>query len=168
MPPRRTPKGKNTKSDLAPGQTLLPFQPAPKPSPSKPQPTFEEKGLPNVTVSLQQLKSYYNTQILQPMGCTPVHQQYLCMQEKILRNFDMQAKYGPCIGPTRWQRWKRAEALGLDPPVEVLAAILTEESRDGAGVGSDLGRDSRRAYLESLLTVWGLKSIEFDTSKWNL
>ncbi|KAG0134299.1 DNA polymerase delta, subunit 4-domain-containing protein [Tuber indicum] len=155
MPPQRTSKGKNSKSDPPPGQTLLPFQPAPKPSPSKPQPTLAEKGLPTITISLQQIQNYYNSQILEPMGCPPTHQQYLCMQEKILRNFDMQVKYGPCIGPTRWQRWKRAEAFGLNPPVEVLAVILAEELRDGVGVGSDFGRDSRRAYLESLLDIWG-------------
>ena len=78
------------------------------------------------------------------------------MQEKILRNFDMQAKYGPCIGPTRLERWRGAEAFGLNPPpVEVLAVILAEELRDGIGVGSDSGRDSRRVYLESLLDIWG-------------
>ena len=66
----------------------------------------------------------------------------------------MQAKYGPCIGPTRFlERWKTAEAFGLNPPVEVLAVILAEEVRGGIGVGSDSGRDSRRAYLESLLDV---------------
>ena len=78
------------------------------------------------------------------------------MQEKTLRNFDMQAKSGPCIGPTRFlERWRCAEAFGLNPPVEVLAVILAEELRDGIGVGSDSGRDSRRAYLESLLGIWG-------------
>ena len=78
------------------------------------------------------------------------------MQEKILGNFDMQAKYGPCIGPTCLERWRSgAEAFGLNPPVEVLAVILAEELRDRIGVGSDSGRDSRRAYLENLLDIWG-------------
>ena len=27
--------------------------------------------------------------------------------------------YGPCIGTTRIQRWQRAKALGLNPPIEV-------------------------------------------------
>jgi len=32
-------------------------------------------------------------------------------------------KYGPCIGTTRMQRWKRAQALGLNPPIEVRASF---------------------------------------------
>ena len=27
-------------------------------------------------------------------------------------------EYGPCIGVTRMERWERAAALGLNPPVE--------------------------------------------------
>ena len=33
-------------------------------------------------------------------------------------------KYGPCIGTTRMQRWKRAKALGLNPPIEVCLLII--------------------------------------------
>lgn len=33
-------------------------------------------------------------------------------------------KYGPCIGTTRMERWKRAKALGLNPPVEVCRIII--------------------------------------------
>ncbi len=28
-------------------------------------------------------------------------------------------EYGPCIGMTRLQRWERADALGLNPPLAV-------------------------------------------------
>lgn len=37
----------------------------------------------------------------------------------ILRVFDMTAKYGPCVGISRLDRWKRAQKLGLEPPDEV-------------------------------------------------
>lgn len=38
----------------------------------------------------------------------------------ILRVFDMTAKYGPCVGISRLDRWKRAQKLGLEPPEEVI------------------------------------------------
>ena len=33
----------------------------------------------------------------------------------------------PCIGITRMRRWQRAQRLGLNPPIEVLAVLLKEE-----------------------------------------
>jgi DNA polymerase delta subunit 4 len=33
-----------------------------------------------------------------------------------LRQFDMDMKYGPCIGVDRLKRWERAAAMGLHPP----------------------------------------------------
>ena len=49
----------------------------------------------------------------------------------ILRNFDLSPKYGPCVGMTRLDRYRRAEKMGLNPPVEVLQILETEEgSRD--------------------------------------
>ncbi|KAF8201122.1 DNA polymerase delta, subunit 4-domain-containing protein [Mycena galopus ATCC 62051] len=47
---------------------------------------------------------------------------------EILRAFDLSYEYGPCIGVTRLERWERATALGLHPPVEI-HDILT--SRQG-------------------------------------
>lgn len=79
------------------------------------------------------------------------------MQEKVLRHFDMTFKYGPCTGITRLQRWKRAEELGLHPPIEVLAVILGEEVKEGAGAGGDSGRDTRMAYIDWLQSGKGLR-----------
>ncbi|KAI3890212.1 hypothetical protein MKW92_002672 [Papaver armeniacum] len=39
--------------------------------------------------------------------------------EEILRQFDMNMKYGPCIGMTRLARWERAKNLGINPPEEI-------------------------------------------------
>lgn len=39
--------------------------------------------------------------------------------EKTLREFDMNMKYGPCIGMTRLERWERANKFGLNPPKDV-------------------------------------------------
>ena len=71
-----------------------------------------------------------------------VHQQNLSMNEKILRHFDLSSQYGPCIGIPRLRRWKRADALGLNPPVEVLAVLLHEE-KTNTGSG-------QMAYIDEL------------------
>ena len=37
-----------------------------------------------------------------------------------LRRFDLTAKFGPCVGISRLERWLRATAQSLKPPEEVL------------------------------------------------
>jgi len=39
--------------------------------------------------------------------------------EEMLRQFDMNMAYGPCLGMTRLARWERAQSLGLNPPKDV-------------------------------------------------
>ncbi|KAJ8108833.1 hypothetical protein OPT61_g7896 [Boeremia exigua] len=56
-----------------------------------------------------------------------IHQEDLSLHEKVLREFDMSAQYGPCTGIARLKRWKRAHRLELDPPIEVLAVLLKEQ-----------------------------------------
>ncbi|KAG6098762.1 hypothetical protein E4U31_004638 [Claviceps sp. LM219 group G6] len=58
-----------------------------------------------------------------------VHQQGISVNEKVLRYFDVSSQYGPCIGIDRTKRWNRAERLGLNPPVEVLAVLLKEHKK---------------------------------------
>ncbi|KAG5946044.1 hypothetical protein E4U59_004708 [Claviceps monticola] len=58
-----------------------------------------------------------------------VHQQGISVNEKVLRYFDVSSQYGPCIGIDRTKRWNRAEHLGLNPPVEVLAVLLKERKK---------------------------------------
>ncbi|KAH7398400.1 DNA polymerase delta, subunit 4-domain-containing protein [Pyrenochaeta sp. MPI-SDFR-AT-0127] len=73
-----------------------------------------------------------------------VHQQDLSLHEKILREFDMSAHYGPCTGIARLKRWKRAQRLDLDPPIEVLAVLLREqEGKDKLTV--------QKSYVDELL-----------------
>lgn len=40
-----------------------------------------------------------------------VHQEDISEQEKILRQFDLASKYGPCLDITRLERWERASLL---------------------------------------------------------
>ncbi|KAJ8547127.1 hypothetical protein K7X08_010713 [Anisodus acutangulus] len=39
--------------------------------------------------------------------------------EEVLRQFDMNMVYGPCLGMSRLDRWERAKKLGLNPPTDV-------------------------------------------------
>ncbi|XXQ32962.1 DNA polymerase delta subunit 4 [Plasmodiophora brassicae] len=47
--------------------------------------------------------------------------------EIALRQFDMDPKYGPCIGLTRQQRWQRAKDFGLDPPQLILDILKSPD-----------------------------------------
>ncbi|KAJ4155200.1 hypothetical protein LMH87_000456 [Akanthomyces muscarius] len=63
-----------------------------------------------------------------------VHQEGLSLNEKVLRYFDVSSQYGPCIGTPRMKRWQRAERLGLNPPIEVLAVLLREENKGNSDI----------------------------------
>ena len=47
----------------------------------------------------------------------------LSAEESQLRQFDLDKRYGPCVGMTRTERWRRAEELGRAPPPAVLALL---------------------------------------------
>lgn len=47
--------------------------------------------------------------------------------EEVLRQFDMNMAYGPCIGMSRLDRWERAQKLGKNPPKEVKALLKREK-----------------------------------------
>nr|WDA42955.1 DNA polymerase delta subunit 4 [Fagopyrum tataricum] len=47
--------------------------------------------------------------------------------ERILRTFDMNMVYGPCSGMTRIERWERAVRLGLNPPMDVKAFLISTD-----------------------------------------
>ncbi|KAI8338698.1 DNA polymerase delta, subunit 4-domain-containing protein [Chlamydoabsidia padenii] len=53
-----------------------------------------------------------------------VHQDNMNRVDKLLRAFDLDYKYGPCVGLSRLQRWERANALGLEPPFEIKSFLL--------------------------------------------
>mmetsp|Transcript_10715 Transcript_10715/g.66043 ORF Transcript_10715/g.66043 Transcript_10715/m.66043 type:complete len:104 (-) Transcript_10715:56-367(-) len=46
-----------------------------------------------------------------------------------LRGFDLDPRFGPCMGMTRIDRWERAEKLGLDPPPRVKTLLETRKYR---------------------------------------
>ncbi|XP_027098471.1 uncharacterized protein [Coffea arabica] len=40
-------------------------------------------------------------------------------KEEVLRQFDMNMAYGPCLGMSRLARWERAKSLGMNPPEDI-------------------------------------------------
>jgi len=72
-----------------------------------------------------------------------VHQEDLTLSEKVLRYFDVSSQYGPCIGTTRLRRWQRAQRLGLNPPIEVLAVLLKEEAKGNKSI--------ERAHMDEIM-----------------
>ncbi|KAI0193541.1 DNA polymerase delta, subunit 4-domain-containing protein [Xylaria flabelliformis] len=72
-----------------------------------------------------------------------LHQEDLSLAEKILRYWDVSSQYGPCVGVNRLKRWQRANRLGLNPPVEVLAVLMKEETKGTEGI--------ERAYIDDIL-----------------
>ncbi|KAF7294340.1 hypothetical protein HMN09_01163200 [Mycena chlorophos] len=61
-----------------------------------------------------------------------IHAENKTVFDDILRVFDLSYEYGPCIGITRLQRWERAQAMGLSPPVEVHDILVSKQSEDYA------------------------------------
>ncbi|CAB4379303.1 uncharacterized protein OCT59_022747 [Rhizophagus irregularis] len=49
--------------------------------------------------------------------------------ESLLHAFDLNYKFGSCVGLTRLERWERAQNLGLNPPEEVKNALTSEVIR---------------------------------------
>jgi DNA polymerase delta subunit 4 len=50
----------------------------------------------------------------------------------------------PCIGIARVKRWRRANTLGLNPPIEVLAVLLKESDKDNSRL--------QRAHIDELMS----------------
>ncbi|CAN6884430.1 unnamed protein product [Brassica oleracea] len=48
-------------------------------------------------------------------------------KEEMLRQFDMNMAYGPCVGMTRVDRWERALRLGMNPPSEIERLLKTDK-----------------------------------------
>ncbi|KAG5232969.1 DNA polymerase delta family protein [Salix suchowensis] len=49
--------------------------------------------------------------------------------EELMRQFDMNMAYGPCLGMSRLARWERAQRLGLNPPIGFEGLLKAEKVR---------------------------------------
>ncbi|KAL2849556.1 DNA polymerase delta, subunit 4-domain-containing protein [Aspergillus pseudoustus] len=91
-------------------------------------------------ISKKQLLEYWKREESKSRG-PRVHHDDLSLEEKILRHFDLSSQYGPCIGIARIKRWRRAESLSLNPPIEVLSVLLKQDAATG-----------QRAYIDELMS----------------
>ncbi|KAG0278486.1 hypothetical protein BGZ95_003903 [Linnemannia exigua] len=55
-----------------------------------------------------------------------IHQRGISEHEKMLRQFDLTSKYGPCLNMTRLERWERALQLGLEPPMDIKDVLIKD------------------------------------------
>ncbi|KAL5568298.1 hypothetical protein UlMin_024873 [Ulmus minor] len=53
-------------------------------------------------------------------------------KEQLLRQFDLNMAYGPCLGMSRLARWERASRLGLNPPKEIEALLKDSDLNVGS------------------------------------
>lgn len=53
-----------------------------------------------------------------------IHREGLDEVDKLLRDFDLNYAYGPCVGIKRIDRWERAKNLELNPPEFVKDSLV--------------------------------------------
>ncbi|KAH9893592.1 DNA polymerase delta, subunit 4-domain-containing protein [Cubamyces lactineus] len=99
----------------------------PEPEPELEQEPEKEKEREPLNVSDKRWRKVYGAAREKMGNIEPVHAQGQSMVNHILRVFDLSYEYGPCVGVSRLDRWERAHALGLDPPLEVKEILLTKE-----------------------------------------
>ncbi len=47
-----------------------------------------------------------------------------------LKQFDLNPRYGPCVGISRLKRWERAERLKLNPPIQIKNILSDRRYRE--------------------------------------
>ena len=62
-----------------------------------------------------------------------------------LRQFDLDLKYGPCLGILRIERWNRAVRLGLEPPKTIQKLLI--DSVDIENRNTDIWTEQRNKGL---------------------
>ncbi|XP_078149907.1 DNA polymerase delta subunit 4-like isoform X2 [Carex rostrata] len=80
---------------------------------------------PSTTTSSKKSNSAQTPALVSRSGAIDLKDEY-GEEEEVLRQFDMDMKYGPCIGIDRLDRWERAAAMGLHPPPHVRDLISAQ------------------------------------------
>ncbi|KAK0670005.1 DNA polymerase delta, subunit 4-domain-containing protein [Cercophora samala] len=141
-PNQKDKQDKAVKLEDAITRTATP-SPAPEPEPKKEEVrALSPSEVKAARVSQAAINRYWKG-IEESRLAKEVHRKHgmgLGTGEKVLRYWDVSSQFGPCVGITRLKRWQRAERLGLNPPLEVLAVIVKE------------GRGEERAHLDQLLS----------------
>ncbi|RYP53181.1 hypothetical protein DL768_001774 [Monosporascus sp. mg162] len=110
----------------------------------EPEPEKSEAELRAQKITDTQIEQYWRA-LERERNAPRVHQEDLSLAEKVLRYWDVSSQYGPCVGISRIKRWQRAQRLGLNPPVEVLAVLLKEEKKGTKGI--------ERAHIDEILNA---------------
>ncbi|XP_052186767.1 uncharacterized protein LOC127797699 [Diospyros lotus] len=88
----------------------------------------ESKSSPKHSVTLG--SNVVQSPALISHGSLDLTDEYDCdKNEMLLRQFDMNMVYGPCLGISRLARWERACSLGLNPPKEIEHLIRNPDIR---------------------------------------
>ncbi|KAI9930520.1 hypothetical protein ASPWEDRAFT_39410 [Aspergillus wentii DTO 134E9] len=104
------------------------------------QEPWSEEDKKAVGITENELQRYWRSEE-QRRKAPRVHQEDISLHEKILRHFDLSSQYGPCIGIARLKRWRRANMMNLNPPIEVLAVLLKQKEQV-----------KQRAYIDELMS----------------
>ncbi|KAG7093140.1 hypothetical protein E1B28_009423 [Marasmius oreades] len=59
-------------------------------------------------------------------------------EQQTLREFDLNGKWGPAVGLTRLERWKRAIDLGLSPPKNVYHLLVDNNGNELEAVATNV------------------------------
>ncbi|RYO98154.1 hypothetical protein DL763_002395 [Monosporascus cannonballus] len=110
----------------------------------EPEPEKSEAELRAQKVADSQIEQYWRA-LERERKAPRVHQEDLSLAEKVLRYWDVSSQYGPCVGISRIKRWQRAQRLGLNPPLEVLAVLLKGEKKGTKGI--------ERAHIDEILNA---------------
>ena len=86
----------------------------------------QAKGRPSIDINDPRYDALW-ARTRETMGIYPIHTEGMHRIELILRVFDLNPTYGPCMGLTRLERWDRAKALGHDPPDEIRHILCTRQ-----------------------------------------
>ncbi|PQE05241.1 hypothetical protein CJF30_00010189 [Rutstroemia sp. NJR-2017a BBW] len=121
--------------------------PTPSSTPaSHTSPTLTPEEILASKISDAKIKQYWQGR--EQLRLAPrVHQKELSVAERVLREWDCMSQFGPSIGISRTRRWHRAQRLGLNPPLEVLAVLLKETSKPHSDPQTE------RSYVDTLLNT---------------
>ena len=86
----------------------------PPPEPEEEEPLFSEPPTPMAAAAANSPATADASTAFVPLTAK---------EEELLRSFDLIQKFGPCVGPTRLERWNRANRWSLDPPKDVKALL---------------------------------------------
>lgn len=103
------------------------YQEPAKQEPSSDQDQIQPEPRPELNIKDAKWRKLFADAKRKRNGLPLVHGNKEDEISQILRVFDLNYDYGPCIGVSRLERWERAHALGLNPPPEIHDILSTRQ-----------------------------------------